>query len=410
MKPTTGPMTPSNDPHIALVQEWCAELDAWIDTNGLCGFDPFDVKQHPLIRRAQHYPIARKAATALCDRFPNTSRKLLGIQPTHNAKAYALVAMGKMRLHELTQEPRYLEQARGLLGWLLENATPGQPGLCWGYPFNIEAKGLQTPAGTPISVVSSIAGDAFCRFHAITGEPDYADHAVSIARFLLEGLPRLDGGDGTYCFAYTPSDRRRVHNANLLVAEQLLRAHVLSGNVAFVDAALPAIEFTLSRQRDDGSWAYGDWREGDPYEKGLLDLVDHHHTGFVLRSLHAIGKIRPDDRIGRAVRKGFAFYKEHLFDPPWWMPINAYGKYPVDIHACAEGALCPAVLSDEVLAARGVSTFVVRWTWYYLRDRNTNAPFYRKYPGFTSKIIYPRWGVAWMYWALTECLSADKAR
>ncbi|MBI1320537.1 MAG: hypothetical protein GC168_16555 [Candidatus Hydrogenedens sp.] len=410
MKKATGPMQPSNDPHRALVQEWCAQLDAWIDANGLGGFDPFDVKQHPWIRRAQYYPLARKATTALCDRFPNAARRALGIQPTHNAKAYALVAMGKMRLHELTQEARYLDQARAHLDWLLEHATPDQPGLCWGYPFDIEAKGLHTPAGTPIGVVCAIAGDAFYRFHALTGEPAYADHAVSVARFLLEGLPRLDSGDGSYCFAYTPSDRRRVHNANLLVVEHLLRAHALTGDAAFRVAALPALEFTLARQRGDGAWAYGDWHEGDPYEKGLLSLIDHHHTGYVLRSLHAIGKLHDDDRIGRAVRKGFAYYKEHLFEQGTWAPVNGYGKFPVDIHACAEGILCPSVLSDDVLGARGIATFVVRWTWFYLRDRDTNAPWYRLYPGFTSKIIYPRWGVAWLYWALTECLSAERAR
>lgn len=397
-------MTPSNNTAVATAQEWIAVLDAWVDTHSLEGFDPFDVKQHPWIRAAQPHPFFRKATTGLCDLFPNLSRRLLGIQPTHNAKAYALVALAKLRMAQLTGEARHLDHALRCLQWLLENSAPSATGLAWGYPFDIHAKGLDTPAGTPIGVVSAIAGQSFCLAHEVTGAPEYLEHARAIGEFMLHDLPRMDGGHDTYCFAYTPTDRRRVHNANLLVAEHLFRLGALTGEPHYTDIATPALRFTLRAQREDGAWPYGEVDLTAPYEAGLLQLVDHHHTGFVLRSLHAIRHATGDDTLDAVIRKGFAFYKQHLFHPPWGMPINEYGAYPVDIHACAEAILCPSVLARDVLAARGFADLPLRWTHYFLRDRKTGLPWYRKYPRFTSRISFPRWGTAWVYYAMAEYL------
>ncbi len=400
------PMTPSNHTGVAIGQEWFAQIDAWISSNTLEGFDPFDVKQHPWIRAAQTRPLLRKATSGLCDLAPHFARRALGIRPTHNAKAYALVAMGKLRAYQLTGDESHLHHAEGCIEWLLAHPALTATGLGWGYPFDIHATGLDTPAGTPIGVVSAIVGQALCMAHEVTGKSAYLDHAHAVAEFMLRDLPRLEGSSHTYCFAYTPTDRRRVHNANLLVAEHLFRMAALTGDATLADAAKPALAFTLRAQREDGAWPYGECTPGELYEEALLKLVDHHHTGFVLRSLHAIGAYNGDASLEPVVRKGFQFYKNHLFEPPWGMPINEYGAYPVDIHACAEAVLCPSILSRDVLAARGFADLPLRWTHYYLRDRQTNLPLYRKYRRFTSRISYPRWGTAWMYYAISEYLYA----
>lgn len=399
------PMAPSNDSAVAIAQEWFAELNAWIDAHGLEGYDPFDVKQHPWIRAAQPRPLLRKATTGLCDLAPVAARRLLGTAPAKNPKAFALVALGKLRLYQLTGEPAALEAAEQHLHWLLAHPTEYSPGLSWGYPFDIHAKGLDTPRGTPISVVTAIAGQAFCRAATLTGDARYFDIVRRISAFMISGLPRLSWIGGCYCFAYTPSDRRRVHNASLLVAEHLYRAAALLDEPSLAEAAAPALAFTLREQREDGAWRYGEHAPGDPYEAGLLGLVDHHHTGFVLRSLQAIRDITGDDSLVPVIRRGFDFYRKHLLLPTG-MPVNDYGHYPVDIHACAEAVLCPSALQREVLAARGLADLPLRWTHYYLRDPRNGLPWYRKYPRFTSRIHFPRWGTAWMYCALAEYLHA----
>lgn len=403
------PMAPSNHSTIALAQEWMAEMDLAIDTQGLRGYDPFDIKQHPWMRAAQPRPLLRKGTSVLGDLAPRLMRRALRVAPSENPKAYALAALAKMRLFQLTREQERLRQAEGMLERLVELRAAQYPELCWGYPFSIKAQGLDTPAGTPIAVLSGIAGQAFSLAYLLTRESHYLNAARSIAGGMLELFPQMAAGDGTHCFAYAPTDKRRVHNANLLVAEHLLRAAALTGEQAFAEAAMPALRYTLQRQRADGAWPYGEAEEGSGYERSLLGIVDHHHSGFVLRSLHAIRGITGDAELDAPLRSGFGFYKKKLLSPNG-MPRNAHGVYPVDIHACAEAVLCPSVLARDVLAARGTGDAPLRWTYANLRDPLTGLPWYRKYPFFTSRIHLPRWGTAWMYYALSEYLMAHCAK
>jgi hypothetical protein len=390
----------SNNPDVRLAEEWLEELEAWLAEHRLAGFDPFDVKQHPWIRAAQPYPLWRKATTALCDLFPHTARRLLGTERTENPKAHALVALGHLRLQSIAKDAAHLDHAGTHLDWLLRNAAPGHAGLCWGYPFDVSGAGVHTPRNTPVGVICAIAGDAFLHAHALTGDATYLDHARSVAEFMLRGLPRIEAEDGTWCFGYTPSDRRRVHNANLLVAEHLMRTWAVTKEDELRAAAGPALEFTLARQREDGAWPYGEHAPGEPFEEGLMRLVDNHHTGFVLRSLYGIYKTNPDERVRTAIEKGYKYYGG-LFTPAG-MPVTAQGAYPVDIHACAEGILCPSMLSDLIPGSRALAVMTLRWTWYYMREGRGGVPRYRKYPFGASRIAFPRWSVAWMYRALAE--------
>ena len=398
-------VVPSNQPDMAVAEDWLCELDHWIRAHGLAGYDPFDIKEHPLIRVAQPYALTRRAATACCDLFPNLLRRVLRIAKSENPKAHALLAQARLRLFELSGREEYLSEAEQHLHWLLAHAAAGYGGLCWGYPFRVYARGVDTPAGTPVLVVSAIAGQAFLQAHAIRGSDQWLDAAQSVSQFIVRDIPRMASADGTHCFGYTPQDRRRVHNANLLAVELLARTAALTGASALWDLAEPALRFTLSRQREDGSWTYGEIADGEPFEAFNLRMIDHHHTGFVLRSLFALDGVRPVPEVGPALWRGFDFYRNHLFGP-WGMPVSMHSRYPVDIHACAEAVLCPSVLAARKGQALELATMAIRWAHWYLRDSRSGATYYRRYRRYTSKLVCPRWGIAWMYRAAAEYVYA----
>lgn len=395
-------LIPSNDPDIALAQEWLGELEAWLVAHGTAGYDPFDIKAHPRIRALQSRFLLRKMATVLCDAFPFASRRWLGIAPTENPKTHALLAIGRLRFHQLTGDTAILDAALGDLDWLRDHACAGFSGHCWGYPFAVNGVGVNIPAHSPIAVVSAIAGEAFLLAHRITDALEHRAAAESIARHFMEDLPRLAETESGFCFAYGLQDRRAVHNANLLVAQHLLEVAVLTDDEAMARTALRAVQFTLNAQRPDGAFPYGEVLPGADHEAGLMALVDHHHTGFVLRSLTAINVCAQNSVIKDAIKRGYAFYKT-LLDASG-MPHSEHSDYPVDIHACAEAILCHATQEKDFMGARQQSTLALRWSWALMRNTKDGAPHYRKYKGFTSKIAYPRWGVAWMYRALAEYL------
>ena len=398
------PLTPSNDPDLSLAQEWLGELEAWLASHGTLGPDPFDLKAHPRICALQGRPLLRRASTVVCDAFPHMARRALKIAATENPKTHALLALGKLRLFQLSDDAAYLDAAEGHLRWLREHPAHGAHGLAWGYPFAVSGQGLDTPANTPVCAVSAIAGEAFLRVHEVTGATAHLEAARAIVQHFQEDIPRLLETDTACCFAYGPRDHRAVHNANLLVAEHLLEVAVHTDDEAMARQALRAVQFTLNGQRADGAIPYGAALPGQPYESALLDLVDHHHTGFVLRSLHNINRHAENAVIKQALQRGYGFYKT-LYTPEG-MPRDAHRMYPVDIHACAEAILCPAALRDTAMGANRQATLAMRWAWSAMRDPQTGAPYYRKYRGFTSKITYPRWGVAWLYRALAEYLWA----
>ncbi len=396
------PLRLTNDRDIHLAQEWIVQLYAWISRHGLEGYDPFDIKAHPSIRAVQHRPLLRKGSTVMCDLFPVLSRRLFHVRPSVNSKAAALIALGHFRLFQVTNDAVHLENGLNQLTYLEHTAITGYAGPCWGYPFPVHGTGVDSPAHIPVAVVCAVVGEAFLLAHEITGEARYLDVARGASDFLSCDLPRIDCGGGQWCFAYTPTDRRRVHNANLLVVEYIARTASRSGNSGVLDEVWPALEFSLSAQREDGAWPYGAFREGEPYESALLQLVDHHHTGFVLRALHGIHSVAPVQALSEALRKGYRFYKSLI--RPSGMPVTAYGAWPVDIHACAEGVLCNSVLSATMSGAEANAVLIMRWAHYNLRRSRDGAPWYRKYPFLKSRIVFPRWGVAWMYRALAEYL------
>ena len=66
-------------------------------------------------------------------------------------------------------------------------------------------------------------------------------------------VPQTETSAGAY-FGYLPGDSSPIHNANMLVCAVLARLSKVVGHKEFGNAAAAGLEYTLTRQRDDGSW------------------------------------------------------------------------------------------------------------------------------------------------------------
>ncbi|NLN92609.1 MAG: hypothetical protein GX130_04765 [Candidatus Hydrogenedens sp.] len=397
----------NRDVHIA--QEWLVQLHRLIRESGPIGFDPFDIKAHPFLQGLQKRPLLRKTTTLLCDAFPEILRSMLQIRPSLNPKTPALFALGDLRLYELTKDTCHLDRARTYLK-LLEDLARETPsgGLAWGYPFPLSGAGVALASHAPVTVVTAIAGSAFLRTAEITREERWLDTARKSMYFFLKDLPRIQCENERWCFAYALGDARRIHNANLLAVEYILRTALLTEEEDPAEELQPALQFSLEAQAEDGSWPYGARDSHEDFEPALMSLVDNHHSGFVLRSLHGIDLARPElaPELDALIRKGYRFY--HQLFTPAGRPLEGQRRWPVDIHAAAEGILCPSVLSDRIRGTMNDALAIMRWTHEHMREPRSSAPWYRLYPVFSSRILYPRWSLAWMYRALAEYLYASR--
>ncbi|HOD96242.1 MAG TPA: hypothetical protein PLZ53_03615 [Candidatus Hydrogenedentes bacterium] len=403
------PLQLVNNRDIHIAQEWIIQLSALMQAPDTPGFDPFDIKAHPLFKKAQQRPWLRKVTTVLGDAFPTVLRRMLRIDRSLNPKTPALFALGHLRLFQITGDGIHLEKAKHCLELLRSLACPTESGgIGWGYPFPVSGKGVALASRTPVTVVSAIAGAAFLQAAHITREEHWLNTARNISVFFQKDLPRLPGEDSFFCFAYAPGDTRRIHNANLLAIEHILHTARLSEEIGTAEALLPALHFSLAAQREDGAWPYGVREPGDPFEPRLMRHVDNHHTGFVLRSLHGIDCAVPGlvPELDAVIRRGYRFYRT-LFSTVG-RPLEEGRRWPVDIHAAAEGILCPSVLAERFRGTANDALAVLRWTHEHMRDAATSAPWYRLYPFFASRILYPRWSLAWMFRALAEYLYATQ--
>ncbi len=138
------------------------QLVQWLEFNGFAGYDPYDVKAHPVIIKISALGNHNKAATILREvvfellyTFPLISRKALGIKPAINAKSMGLLASSYLDLYSICQEESYLEKALSCLNWLKACKNSDYNGYGWGYPFDWQSKEL-IPAGTPNGIVTTV--------------------------------------------------------------------------------------------------------------------------------------------------------------------------------------------------------------------------------------------------------------
>jgi hypothetical protein len=376
-------------------------LDRWISDHGWAGYDPYDIRgqdwyvalfgtQNALFRRV------RGALALLEYRMPPLGlRRVLRIRKEINAKGMGLFASAYLTQGVATGDPAHYQKAEETLAWLADNQSRGYPGVSWGYPFHWQSR-VFLPRGTPSSVVTATVGDAWLQHYEVTQSPRSLALLEGIADFFQSALNRPVEDEERLCFSYTPLDQFKVHNASLFAAAFLARFGALSGNADLKRLALKAVRYTLSEQNKDGSFYY--WGS-EP-----ATIIDHYHTGFVLRHLDTVRRVLSADFIEAPLSRGYNFYVNQLFTTagiPKFTPDNIY---PVDIHSCAEALLCICQLGPRLGGLerlRPVFEYIQEKMlspdgWYFAALHEKNE---REFP---VRVPYMRWGQAWMLLALAR--------
>lgn len=401
------------------VAQSVAALDRWISANGWAGYDPHDVRGTPvfmfLLRPMRSVPmkIVRRLVLAPLTMFerayPRLTRRLLGVTPTVNAKGMALFARGYLQLWSATGNDGFRTKAIECLDWLEANRSPGYDEPAWGYPFDWQS-GVITPARTPASVVTSAVGDAFWTAYRTLGDRRYLAICEGVCRGFLQYLRQDHMADGSICFSYTPLDDFHVHNANLLVAEYLARVGTETGNAEWVDIGVRAGSYALKEQNPDGSLYY--WGRIQDWQ--CPKCIDHYHSGFEIRCLHALGKVTGRREFLDAAARYYRFYREQLLVSVGddLMPkMTPAAVYPVNIHSCAEALMVAGTLADDFAEARESLDPIARWvvanmqtpagSFVYMRRRSLGRTVVHAFP-------YMRWAQGWMLLALSQYLVAQQ--
>jgi hypothetical protein len=405
------------------------DLDRWMADRDYAGHDPHDFLASPLVRAATlGSRWAAVAWTQLGRRLPVQIRPALRVPAARNPKGIGLVLAAQVRLAEAEAggtrpgpTAARVERCRELVRWLDGAADRSRAGAGWGYPFPWANRDFMAPAGTPSSVATAFVGHALLDAADRLGLAEARALAEEAGPFLTTALQRIPGPDGTFCFSYTPLDRRPVHNASLLAASLLARL----GGADTADTVRGAVEFTLRAQRDDGSWPYGVGRRNQ--------WVDGFHTGYILLALDGIRAESPRLKaagleaagleaagleaagleaagleaagLEAAIERGIAYWRASFFDGPA-VGSHPGERYPVDAHAVAQAILTHLGLRHRIPDARAEARRLARWLVAEMRDPDGHY-HYLRYARWRNRLPYMRWVQAWVLRALAELALAE---
>lgn len=347
-------------------------------------------------------------ANQIVKRSPLNLRPVLGVKKGINPKGMGLFLFALSELNrrgiELESVPWRNGSQRSemdfFVEWLRDNPSPGYDGYSWGYNFDWPKRdGSSVAAYTPSSVVTGFNARALYSYYRATGSDQVREVLNGCAEFIQRHIPVTEAVDGI-CYSYVPTKRDMTVNASLLAAETLAYADAASGTDDHVEKVRSVLEFTRSRQNQDGSWYYSfSIEDGRP--KKQIDF----HQGYVLESIYRLTKVYGLDETpyDEMLVRGLEFYRKRQFDEHGRALWRYPAKWPVDIHNQSQGIITFSLLKE--LYAEGVSTAeqVLEYTLREMRGRDGRF-YYQQWPLVMARTPYMRWAQGWMIVALASAL------
>jgi|GEM_PF-517732 len=157
-----------------------------------------------------------------------------------------IIMNGFLNLYRRTDEPAYLDAAKTVASFLLKNTLrPGKkimPLYCLGTGLPEEDPPHWSRSAGPFLAKTAIA---FLNLHDLTKDPAY----LSAARSLCDNAKRFQSKDGR---TFSPDGTTYMHG-HCYAAEGLLVSGLLLKDEAFFSAGLSAVNWFLSRVKEEGS-------------------------------------------------------------------------------------------------------------------------------------------------------------
>ena len=399
-----------------------SKFTSWLETVGYESYDPYDVwgTRYGLWARRLYYQ-KNLLGTALVGPLMFTEwicpllRKWL-VRKARYATADAQLILAFLNLHQLEpasgvdeatevteNQPRspWLNKARDLAKELLEYSVRGYSGYCWGYPFDWQNVNGFTKKGTPFITTTPYCFEAFLKLADISREGRYLEIAQSVAAFVHNDLIDTPTGKDAAAGSYGPYLSSKVVNASAYRAYVLMEAAHRFGLESYKETAQKNLRFVLQNQRSDGSWLYA---IDNPAEA----FIDHFHTCFVLKNLWKINERLKDARVSQAIRQGFAYYRQELFDtdglPKSFAIQPRLQMVRLELYNFAEAISLGAQMKDDVPEALTLACRLTRALMdrYQLPEGHFVTRVYRG--GLKHTVPFLRWPQAQLLYALTNVL------
>lgn len=379
-------------PAITRLFEYCRSRE-W------AGYDPYDALNSRLFDTLGllKLKVSRLVLIQGLKRCPVNLRPIFGVPAVQNAKGIALFLSAALKL-----DGRGVVDtsglARSLVDRLVELRSRENSHFCWGYSFPWQTRTVLVPRARANLVCTTFVANSLLDAYEAGVDSRCLDMALSAGEYIVKDLYWADASGAGFSYPLR-SVRVPVHNANFLTAALLCRIARLKGEDRFLEPALRVARYSASRQREDGSWLYG--------EAQTQRWIDNFHTGYNLCALHALGRDLGSSEFDGCVRLGFDFYRSRFFAPDGAPRYFHDRTFPVDTHAVAQSIITLVTLRHLHEGNLQLAHSVLAWTMRNLWDQE-GFFYYQKRRFLTVKIPYMRWSLAWMLLALAQLAVAGQ--
>lgn len=378
------------------VDPFRTSLDAvqrWVEERNYKGYDPGDGQTSFLSPLTFGNLFLERVLQQIIWKSPINLRPILGVKPLDSTKGRGFMAFGYMLLYKKYGNEEYRRKAEACLDWLDTHRNTQYPGHSWGNHFQFSARGGRIPKGEPTIVWSSLIGQAFLEAFEQTQNQRWLDAAQGICTW-IQSIPREKTSSGV-CLSYVAYEQSSIHNSNLLGAGMLSRTWKSAKKDEYIELARQSVLYTCSRQREDGSWWYG--------EEPCFHWIDNFHTAYNLDNIKRYIDASGDKTFVPHLKKGYQYFKDTFFEDTGRPRYYHTSTYPVDIQCASQAIDTFALFAEEDPEAIDWAKKVARWTITTLQDK-TGYFYYRQYPMMIAKTPYFHWGQGTMFKALAHLL------
>jgi len=377
------------------------DLYTFVKENGFEGYDPYDGLNSEFTSWiSKNNKWLKIFIIQSFKSFPINLRALLGIKKSINLKSIGLFSSAFLKLYKLTNEEKFLKDAKFCLDLLKNNSLEKKySNYCWvGNSFKVQfPDDLGTP-DVPSIVCTAACAFAFLEHYEDTDSEESLEIAKSSAQFIIDNLYMSD--EEKSVFKYTPTYNKNVivYNASTLGVRVLSHIYRYTNNKDILEISKRVMDYIVSKQKPTGAWFFS---ETNGIERMQIDF----HQGFILESLNDFIKYtNPDNgKYMDALLKGAEFYKNEQFLPDGRCKWRYPRLWPIDIHNQAQGIITFSKLSNLRPDYLEFAKTIAKWTRDNMQDESGYF-YYQKWPVITNKIQYIRWGQAWMLLALSTLL------
>lgn len=369
------------------------------------GYEKFDALNSPFLDAVSlKNPWLRFFIIQAVKECPLHVRPLFGVKKARNQKGVALFAKAYLHLYEHTGNTEYLFEAENLLKWLLDNPSPNQKNLCWGYSFLWQSvPPFCQERNEPNIVVTSFTGEALVRAYQITKKTEYLRALESLSRFITEDLKVLHETETERAVAYILTEVDNITlNVQAMSAGLLAKIWTLNKNQRLMEIAKKQIQFVANRATQEYAWPYAlPLPDTNPV---YIDYHDNFHTGGLLDNMLDYMEASGDFSFMDTYLKGLEYYRMHFFQPdgaPWWTDEK---QYPYDIHCCAQGILSFWKASKHKPELMSEAYKIADWTIENMYRPSRHDFVYRIGRHYKWNYSLVRWCNGWMAKAFSELL------